>query len=371
MRVSFRERNPVPIGLIGFAVIIVLVVLAMNLQNIPFIAGGTTRTAQFKEAAGLKPDEEVRIAGVKVGEVKALDLDGDHVKVTFRVDDGVKLGDRTEASIKIKTVLGSHYLELIPRGKGELGRTIPIERTHVPFEVVPAISELSQRVGAIDVEQVAKSFEVLSQTFENSPEEVRASLQGLRRLSNTIASRDEELHELTGKAKDVSKLLADRNQDFAELVQDGDKVLQAVQARRAVIHQLLIRTVTLSQQVNALINENEKQLRPMLDNLAKVNQVLLKNQNNLDRILQLFAPFARQFADVTGTGRWFDSWIQNLLPIPASIGDGPGTGGGGGTHQQGGGTGNGGPSGNGTSGNGSSGNGQTGVTGDDPLPFLP
>jgi phospholipid/cholesterol/gamma-HCH transport system substrate-binding protein len=50
-----------------------------------------------------------------------------------------------------------------------------------------------------------------------------------------------------------------------------------------------------------------------------VNDVLLKNQDNLDRILQLFAPFTRQFADVTGTGRWFDSWIQNLIPIPASV----------------------------------------------------
>ncbi|MEU5989816.1 MCE family protein [Spirillospora sp. NPDC047418] len=354
MRIPFRERNPVPIGLAAFAIIAVLLAVAMNLDNIPFISGGKTHTAAFKEAAGLKPDEEVRIAGVKVGKVTGLDLDGDHVKVTFRVDDGVKLGDRTEAGIKIKTILGAHYLELTPRGKGRLGRAIPIERTHTPFEVVPAISELSRRVGAIDVQQVAKSFDVLSETFKNSPEEVRASLQGLRRLSNTVASRDDELHELAGKAKNVSELLADRNQDFAKLVQDGDKVLQAVQARRAVIHQLLINTVTLSQQVNALIKENEKQLRPMLDNLAKVNGILLRNQDNLDRILKLFAPFARQFSDVTGTGRWFDSWIQNLLPIPASIQDAPANGGTA-TKKQGGQTGN---------------QTQTGNS-DNPLPFLP
>ncbi|WP_433227802.1 MCE family protein [Actinomadura formosensis] len=349
MRVPFRQRNPVPIGLSAFAIIALLVALAMNLENIPLVSGGRTHTASFKEAAGLKPDEEVRIAGVKVGKVTGLDLDGDHVKVTFRVDDGVRLGERTEAGIKIKTILGAHYLELTPRGRGRLGRNIPIERTHVPFEVVPAISELSRRVGAIDVQQVAKSFDVLSETFKNSPEEVRASLEGLRRLSNTVASRDEELHELAGKAKDVSQLLADRNQDFARLVRDGDEVLRAVQARRAVIHQLLINTVTLSQQVNALISENDKQLRPMLDNLAKVNRILLKNQNNLDRILQLFAPFARQFSDVTGTGRWFDSWIQNLVPIPASIQDAPKNGG---TKQK------------------QSGN-QTGNQSDNPLPFLP
>ena len=362
MRVSFRERDPVPIGLAGFAIIITLVLLALNLDNIPFVSGGTTHTALFREAAGLKADEEVRIAGVKVGEVKKLELDRDRVKVTFRVDEGVRLGDRTEASIKIKTVLGAHYLELTPRGRGELRRTIPVERTHVPFEVIPAVSELSRRIEKIDVQRVAKSFEVLSQTFENSPEEIRASLQGLRRLSETIASRDEELHQLAGRAKDVSELLARRNQDFAALVRDGDRVLRAVQARRDVIHQLLIRTVTLSQQVNALIKENEAELRPMLANLERVNRVLLKNQQNLDRILQLFAPFARQFADVTGTGRWFDSWIQNLLPIPASIGEAPTAGAGQGgstTGQQG-----------GRTGGGSSGGGN-GPTGDNPLPFLP
>ncbi len=96
MRIPFRERNPVPIGLSAFAIIAVLLVLAMNLENIPFVNGGRTHTAAFKEAAGLKADEEVRIAGVKVGKVTGLDLDGDHVKVTFRVDDGVRLGDRTE-----------------------------------------------------------------------------------------------------------------------------------------------------------------------------------------------------------------------------------------------------------------------------------
>ncbi|MFC4053025.1 MCE family protein [Actinomadura syzygii] len=358
MRVTFRERNPLPIGLAGFAVIAVLLALALNLDNIPFVSGGKTHTASFREAAGLKAGEEVRIAGVKVGEVKKLELDGDHVRVTFRVDDGVRLGAGTKASIKIKTVLGAHYVELTPRGKGRLGRNIPVARTSVPFEIVPAISELSKTIGDIDVQQVAKSFDVLSDTFKNSPEEVRASLQGLRRLSNTVASRDDQLHELAGKAKDVSKLLADRNQDFAKLVQDGDKVLQAVQARRAVIHQLLINTVTLSQQVNALINENEKQLGPMLDNLSEVNRVLLKNQDNLDRVIKLFAPFARQFSDVTGTGRWFDSWIQNLIPIPASIQD-PKQQGGGTTQTQK-------PNQKPTQKQ-----GQTGNRPDNPLPFLP
>jgi phospholipid/cholesterol/gamma-HCH transport system substrate-binding protein len=360
MRIPFRERNPVPIGLTAFAVIALSLLVSMNLQSIPFVAGGEEHTAAFAEAAGLKSDEEVRIAGVKVGQVTGLELAGDHVRVTFRVNDDVRLGDLTRAEIKIKTVLGAHYVALDPRGTGKLSKQIPVERTAVPFEVVPAISELTQRVGKIDHKQVAQSFDVLADTFRNSPDEIKASLQGLRRLSDTVASRDKELHELTGRAKDVSQLLADRNQDFAALIQDGDKILQAVHARRTVIHQLLVNTVVLSQQVNALIRENEGQLRPMLDNLEKVNGILLRNQKNLDRILQLFAPFARQFSDVTGTGRWFDSYIQNLIPIPASIKDPP--------------TGNGAATGTPQRGQGQGQGGQPGQPGDkrnNPLPFLP
>jgi virulence factor Mce-like protein len=318
MRVSFRERNPVPIGLIGIGAIVAAIAVAMNLSSIPLIGGGTSYNAAFAEAAGLKKNEEVRIAGVKVGKVTGLDLEDDHVKVRFQVDDGVHLGELTRAEIKIKTLLGSHYLALDPRGPGKQDpdRQIPVSRTTTPFEVVPAVSQLSQRVGAIDVRQLAKSFDTLSATFKDSPEEVRASLRGLRRLSTTIASRDDQLHQLVGRAKNVTEVLADRNQQFTQLIKDADKILQAVQARRAVIHQLLINTVALSQQLNGLIAENEAQLRPALANLERVNQVLLKNQGNLDRIIQLWSPFARQFTDATGTGRWFDSYIQNLVPVP-------------------------------------------------------
>ncbi|MFD0856911.1 MlaD family protein, partial [Actinomadura adrarensis] len=121
----FRERNPVPIGLGGFALIAVSLLVALNLENIPLVNGQREYTAAFREANGLKPDEEVRIAGVKVGEVRAVDLDGDHVKVTFRVNDDVRLGDQTRADIKIKTMLGAHYVALEPRGGGRLDGQIP------------------------------------------------------------------------------------------------------------------------------------------------------------------------------------------------------------------------------------------------------
>jgi phospholipid/cholesterol/gamma-HCH transport system substrate-binding protein len=356
MRIPFRERNPVPIGLAAIGTIVVALIVALNLESIPLISGATSYNAAFAEAAGLKADEEVRIAGVKVGKVTGLKLEGDHVRVDFRVDDGVRLGELTRAEIKIKTVLGAHYLSLDPRGPGrqDPGKQIPVSRTATPFEVVPAVSELSQRVGDIDTAQLAQSFDVLSDTFKNSPEEIKGSLRGLSRLSQSISSRDDQLHELVKASKDVTGVLADRNEEFVKLLADGDRILQAVEARRAVIHQLLVNTVRLSQQVNGLIADNQKEIGPMLANLQRVNAILLKNQANLDRTIQLLAPYASQFTDATGSGRWFDSYIQNLIPIPASVQNAPGGVGGTG-------------SGNGTQ----PGGGSSGGRSSNPLPFLP
>src|SRR5215210_2961590 len=170
----FRDRNPVTIGAISLTVIAALVFLAFNAQSLPLIGGGTVYRAQFSEAAGLKPDDPVRVAGVKVGQVESLALEEGAVMVEFRVKDAF-VGDRSEAAIRIETVLGAKYLALVPRGSGELrpDEPIPVERTASPYDVVEAFADLSTTVEQVDTTQLADSFEVLSETFADTPDEVR------------------------------------------------------------------------------------------------------------------------------------------------------------------------------------------------------
>src|SRR5258708_30854612 len=171
MRVPFRERNPLPLGLAGLATIAVLVLLVTQLNNLPFISGGTTYHAAFAEAAGLRNGEEVRIAGVKVGQVTDLGLEGDHVKVTFKIDDGVRVGDLSRAEIKIKTLLRAHYLSLVPRGPGRQNprAEIPISRTATPFRVVPANNPLIKQAGRFATVQRANSLYPPRDTFQHHP----------------------------------------------------------------------------------------------------------------------------------------------------------------------------------------------------------
>src|SRR3954454_9808657 len=109
MSTPFRERNPVVIGAISLAVIAALMTLAFKAGDLPVIGGGDTYYADFSEAGGLKPNDEVRIAGVRVGKVKDIELVGDHVRVEFQVDGVAQFGPETAAHIKVKTILGAMY----------------------------------------------------------------------------------------------------------------------------------------------------------------------------------------------------------------------------------------------------------------------
>jgi virulence factor Mce-like protein len=311
----FRDRNPVVIGGISLSVIVALVFLAFNAQSLPLIGGGTVYQAQFSEAAGLKPDDPVRVSGVKVGKVEGLALEKGAVTVEFRVKDAF-VGDRSEAAIKIETVLGAKYLALVPRGGNELDpdKPIPVERTASPYDVVEAFADLSTTIDDIDTTQLADSFEVLAQTFSETPDEVRTSLQGLARLSDTISSRDQQLQQLLGATRKVTDVLADRNGEFTQLILDSNTLLTEVQRRRDLIDSILTNTQELAKQLSGLVQDNRAALTPTLQQLSIVTDLLSRNRAALAQTVKNFAPYVRVFANTLGNGRWFDSFVNDLLP---------------------------------------------------------
>jgi phospholipid/cholesterol/gamma-HCH transport system substrate-binding protein len=320
MTTPFRERNPVKIGAVSLIVIAALIMIAFKAESLPLIGGGDTYYAAFSDSSGIKPNDEVRIAGVRVGKVTAVDLDGDHVKVTFRIGSGAAFGTQTNAEIKVKTLLGAMYLALDPKGPGQLGKgsTIPISRTRSAYDVVQAFSGLAERAEAINLPQLTTSLNTLADATANTPAAFQSTLKGLSALSANVAARDAQLNTLLGNLKKVSSVLSTRDQDIVTLMKDSDVLLRAVVARRQAVHELLVSTSKLSTELTALVQQTRADLKPALTNLKSVVDVLRKNQNNLDNSLRLMAPFYRVFTNVLGTGPWFDTWISNLPPGPAA-----------------------------------------------------
>jgi len=322
MSKPFHERNPVIVGAISLAAIAALILAAFRAEDLPLIGGGDTYYAAFAESGGLKANDEVRVAGVRVGKVQLVDLDGDHVRVEFNVDRGVDFGNDTAASIRVKTLLGAMYLSLVPTGSGQLeeGAEIPLSRTTSPYNIIEAFSGLADTSERIDTQRLATSLDTLSGLMKDTPEEFQGALRGMSALSQNIAARDEQLNELLGNMQKVSKVLADRNGDLVTLMDDGDKLFRALVARREAVHTLLTSTSQLSKELTALVKATRGDLKPALDHLDSVLDVLRKNQENLDNSLRLMAPFYRVFANTLGTGPWFDTYIENLPPVPQAGG---------------------------------------------------
>lgn len=314
----FRERNPVVVGAVSIAALLLMLVAAMRAQDLPLIGGGDTYYASFTEAGGLKVKDEVRIAGVRVGQVTSMELDGNSVKVGFQVKTDQDFGDLTQADIKVKTILGSMFLSITPGGEGKMaeGATIPTERTTSPYDVVEAFSGLAETSADIDTDQLAASLTTLADLTRNTPEEFRAALKGVSALSNVVASRDDEINSLLKNLNRVSTVLDARDEDIVALMSDADTLFQALVQRKAQIHRLLVSTSTLSTKLTGLIRESRADLKPALDRLDSVLQVIKKNENNLEDSIATMAPFYRVFASTLGTGPWFDIYIFNLPPAP-------------------------------------------------------
>ncbi|MCX4820602.1 MCE family protein [Streptomyces sp. NBC_01142] len=310
-----RERNPVAVSLVGLLVLALLGIAAYRAESLPFIGGGTTYTADFTEAAGLDDGDEVRIAGVKVGEVTAVGLDGDKVKVSFTVKDAW-IGNSSTAAIAIKTLLGEKYLALDPLGtrRQDPAERIPAGRTTSPYDVTQAFNGLGETIGKIDTEQLAKSFDTISATFKNSPPNVRSAATGLSALSRSVSDRDAQLAQLLRGSKQLTKTLAGKKSSFETLLEDGSLLLGEIQARRDAIHLLLTGTRDLGIQLTGVVQDNKQQLKPTLDALGKVTGVLLKNRKSLDRTLALAGPYYRLVGNTLGNGRWFDSYVCGLVP---------------------------------------------------------
>jgi phospholipid/cholesterol/gamma-HCH transport system substrate-binding protein len=309
------RRGPVPIAVTGLLVLVLIAVVAFNAPTI--FAGGTTYKAEFGEAAGLQSGDMVTIAGVEAGRVTDVKLAGDRVLVSFRVSDAW-VGERTSASIEIKTLLGAKYLALDPQGDKDLDpdSPIPLARTASPFDVVEAFDGLSGTIDQIDTAKLAESLTTLSDTFRGTPPEVRGALDGLSRLSTTIASRDEEIRKLLAGTHNLSGVLADRNQEFEKLLSDGNLLLAEIQKRRAAISNLLDGTRALSEQLSGLVADNKEQLRPALEQLDRVAALLQRNRDSLDASLQKEAVFVRLFTNAVGNGEWFDNYVCGLFPPP-------------------------------------------------------
>ncbi|KQH78562.1 mammalian cell entry protein [Mycobacterium gordonae] len=311
---SFAERNRLVIGTAGIALVTAAVVGALQYQHLPFFDHGKTVSAYFADAGGLRTDNTVEVSGYPVGKVSSIELDGPGVLVTFNIDTEVRLGDRTEAAIKTKGLLGSKFLDVLPRGDGRLTGPIPIERTMSPYQLPDALGDLATTISGLNTSQLSASLDMLSQTFADTPADFRNAVKGVARLAQTLDERDAQLRSLLDNAAKATGVLAKRTDQIVDLVRDTNAVLAQLRTQSAALDQLWTNISAVSKQLQGFIAENRQQLRPALD---KVNGVLAIVENRKERVQQalpLLNSYVMSLGESLSSGPFFKAYVVNLLP---------------------------------------------------------
>ena len=308
------DRNRLVVGVVGILVVVFAVIAAFSYDKIPFIKGTSDYSAYFAEAGGIKPGSDVRVSGMSVGRVSDVKLEGTKVLVDFTVRNGIELGDRTEAAIKVETVLGNKMLEITPRGDGRLDGTIPLERTKSPYDLPTALGDLTTTISALDTTQLSSALTTLADTFKDTPPDLRIALEGVARFSDTLNTRDAQLRSLLADANKVTAVLGKRSDQIASLVVNTNALLSEILSQRDSVDALMNNLTAVSAQISGLVDDNRTQLKPALDKVNGVLGILDNRKQELQRTLYLLRRYAMSFGEVLGAGPFFKASLVNLLP---------------------------------------------------------
>ena len=311
---SFAERSPLVIGAIGIAVVSTLVVGALQYQNLPVVNQVKTYSAYFSDAGGLFTGATVEVSGYPAGRVSSIELDGAAVLVQFSVDKNIRMGEATEAAIKTKSLLGTKMLDVVPHGEGRLDGPIPVTRTVSPYQLPDALGDLADTISGLDTDQLSDSLSTLSETFADTPADLRNAVQGVSRFAQTLNQRDAALRNLLDNAAKATGVLANRSDQIARLISDTNALLAQLRTQSAAVNQIWASISAASRQLKAFIAENRQQLRPALDKLNGVLAIVDNRKERLAEAVKLLNKYAMSLGESLSSGPFFKAYVANLLP---------------------------------------------------------
>jgi phospholipid/cholesterol/gamma-HCH transport system substrate-binding protein len=318
---SFRDRNPILIGLGSIGVLAVLVSMAFAVGLLHVLERAYTVRAEFTDAAGIRGGDDVRVAGVKAGRVVKVSPQREKgiVVIEFKVNDDVELSQNTKAEVALATLLGTKFLRLSgPVTKPYLKdlpperRLIPVEDTKTPFDVFELATIGTRSVQATDTEKLNKLIQQLATISEDKQDSIRQLVEGISRFSTALTSRDAELRSLLDRADQLSALLAEKDETLVGLIDESRNVLGLVKQRRGDIVRGLRSANTAIGQVAGLLAAHETQLDFVLDTLHPTLDIIDKHQAEVDRALSWLGLGALGLSRATAHGPWADIYVRDV-----------------------------------------------------------
>ena len=242
-----RFRAPL-IGLTLFMVVALTLTWLVYVSLRRDVGGDTVKySAVFTDVYGLREGDDVRMAGVRVGRVENVELDGKLAKVAFVVQTDQHLYGNTVASVTYQNIVGQRYLGLSlgPEGNQSLlppGSALPLERTEPSFDVTALLNGYEPLFSLLN-----------PQDADNLTKGIIASLQGDTSSLTTLISQTSTLTEtFAGRDQALGAVITNLNKVVGNLAQQNDNLDGVITQTRAVVDQLDRRRPELVSSVGSL-----------------------------------------------------------------------------------------------------------------------
>lgn len=316
-----RQSRELRRGIIG-AILLVICLLGVGaLYVVPF--GKHTYTAELSEAQSVKAGDDVRIAGISVGEVRSLELKPDRVVMKFTVDSDVFLGDQTYLDIRMLTVVGGHYVAVFPTGDKALGdKAIPMDRVHLPYSLVQTFQDAAAPLQKIDGDSLHRNLTALGGSLEAAPDTLRTTLDtvgtyvdALNRqrdqVSNAIAVADEYVGMYDGAKTDLGRLMDNANVLVTILLDKRAEMAEAIRLLSDVLERVGVLAPVWNDQLKTKVTDAVNQLHTLA---GQFEPVLTSAQSLQDKLSQLVLPDGG--VGVDQSGRTITAPSAVCVPLP-------------------------------------------------------
>ncbi|HEY7051701.1 MAG TPA: MCE family protein [Mycobacterium sp.] len=311
---SLQRPNRIRVGLMFIVITGLVIGVGQSFTSVPMLFARPSYYAQFADSGGVHPGDKVRIAGIDVGSVEDIDIDGDHVVMKFSVGTNT-IGTQSRLMIRTDTILGKKVLEIEPRGNQPLrpGKTLPLGQSTTPYQIYDAFFDVTKSAGGWDIDTVKRSLDVLSHTVDQTYPHLSAALDGVARFSDSVGKRDEQINHLLAQAHDVANVLGDRSEQFDRLLVNAQELLAAFNRRSRAIDVLLERVSVFSTQLHGLIDDNPE-LHHVLEQLRTLTDVLVARKEDVGRTLVTLGKYTAALNEGLASGPYFKVMVANLLP---------------------------------------------------------
>lgn len=225
------------------------------------VAGRTASySAMFTDVYGLRESDDVRMAGVRVGRVEKIELQGKLAKVDFIVQTDQQLFHNTLASVTYQNIIGQRYLglSLDDSGNHDLlppGSVIPTERTEPSFDVGAMLNGFEPLFSVLD----PNAANDLTQGVIASLGGDRASLTELvsqtSTITNAITGRDDALGSLITSLSRVTESISAQNDNLDHALTQARTAISDFDARRPALQSAVGSMAQVTRQLSTIMDE--------------------------------------------------------------------------------------------------------------------